>query len=260
MPAANKTDNIELNQWLGNEYPKREDFNADNLKIDTAIKAVQDTQAAHSADYAHQYAADSGSTDAYAITLDPAPVAYITGQHFWFKANTANTGSASLNVNSLGAVPIKKDYNQDLDTGDIVVGQLVHVIYDGTNFQLLSRIGMLLKTGSFTRDISLASGTQSITGIGFSPKIVIFLATVNVAAGKMSIGINIPSAGVCLYDANSSVAGSYGYDDNAIVMYTDSSNKYQGVIQNMDSDGFTISWTKTGSLTGTVGVKFLAIK
>lgn len=56
MPAANKTDNIELNQWLGNEYPKREDFNADNLKIDTAIKAVQDTQAAHLADeMPHQF-------------------------------------------------------------------------------------------------------------------------------------------------------------------------------------------------------------
>lgn len=48
MPAAAKTPNIQLNQWLGNEYPKRLDFNEDNLAIDTAIKAVQDAQAAHS--------------------------------------------------------------------------------------------------------------------------------------------------------------------------------------------------------------------
>ena len=50
MPAANKTDNIELNQWLGNEYPKREDFNADNLKIDTAITGTNNDLAAHLAD------------------------------------------------------------------------------------------------------------------------------------------------------------------------------------------------------------------
>lgn len=56
MPAANKTDNIELNQWLGNEYPKREDFNADNLKIDTAIKEASDDLATHLADeMPHQF-------------------------------------------------------------------------------------------------------------------------------------------------------------------------------------------------------------
>ena len=41
MPSANKTD-YGLNQWQGNEYPKREDFNSDNLIIDTQIKNVND--------------------------------------------------------------------------------------------------------------------------------------------------------------------------------------------------------------------------
>ncbi len=34
MPANNKTTNIDLNQWQTNEYPKRDDFNLDNTKID----------------------------------------------------------------------------------------------------------------------------------------------------------------------------------------------------------------------------------
>lgn len=42
MPAENKTPNIQLNQWLGNEYPKRQDFVDDNLKIDNAVKAISD--------------------------------------------------------------------------------------------------------------------------------------------------------------------------------------------------------------------------
>ncbi|QAT40824.1 hypothetical protein [Clostridium sp. JN-9] len=37
MPSVNKTHNIGLNQWQGNEYPKRQDFVDDNLLIDTEI-------------------------------------------------------------------------------------------------------------------------------------------------------------------------------------------------------------------------------
>lgn len=84
------------------------------------------------------FAADAGSNDTYAVTLDPAPTAYTNGLMVTFKANTANTGAATLNVNGLGAKTIKRDYNVDLNDGDIKAGQIVEVIYDGTNFQLLS--------------------------------------------------------------------------------------------------------------------------
>jgi len=87
----------------------------------------------------HDYAADAGSTDSYAITLTPAPSAYSTGQVFIFKANTANTGACTLNVNSLGAVSIKKEVTLDPATGDILANQVITVVYDGTNFQLISR-------------------------------------------------------------------------------------------------------------------------
>lgn len=46
MPSANKTPNYELNQWQGNEYPKRQDFLDDNAKIDTALKANADAASA----------------------------------------------------------------------------------------------------------------------------------------------------------------------------------------------------------------------
>lgn len=37
MPSINKTNNIGLNQWAGNEYPKRQDFLDDNEIIDCEI-------------------------------------------------------------------------------------------------------------------------------------------------------------------------------------------------------------------------------
>lgn len=88
----------------------------------------------------YTYAPDAQASDAYAITLTPAPAAYAAGQTFAFKANTANTGAASLNVNSLGAKTIKKLTDQDLATGDIEAGTIVIVTYDGTNFQMQSQL------------------------------------------------------------------------------------------------------------------------
>lgn len=86
------------------------------------------------------YAADAGANDTYAITVTPAISAYAAGQVFQFKANTANTGACSLNVNTKGAITIKKWYNQDLADNDIAAGQIVSVIYDGSNFQMLSPV------------------------------------------------------------------------------------------------------------------------
>lgn len=82
------------------------------------------------------YAADAGSNDTYVITLSPAPTAYTTGMKISFKANTINTGAATLNVNSLGAKTIVKGVNTTLADGDIAAGMFCTVIYDGTNFVL----------------------------------------------------------------------------------------------------------------------------
>lgn len=117
------------------------------------------------------YAADSVGTDSYAITLSPAPTAYTTGMVIQFKAGTANTGACTLNVNSLGAKTIKKNYNSDLETGDIVQNQLVSVCYDGTNFQLMSRssatvttpglVYLSTQTASASSELTFTSGIDS---------------------------------------------------------------------------------------------------
>jgi hypothetical protein len=84
------------------------------------------------------FAADAGSNDTYAITLSPAPTTYATGMVVNFTANTANTGACTLNCNSLGAKALKKNKGNDLETGDILAGQCVSVMYDGTNFVVIS--------------------------------------------------------------------------------------------------------------------------
>lgn len=83
-----------------------------------------------------KYAADAGASDTYAITLSPVPTSYATGMQVIFKANTVNTGAATLNVNSLGAKTIVKNVSTTLEDGDIQASQICTVVYDGTNFVL----------------------------------------------------------------------------------------------------------------------------
>lgn len=87
------------------------------------------------------YADSTGSANAYALTVDAQIDAYVAGQTFKFKANFSNTGPATLDVNGLGAKAIKKNLDKDLAANDIKSGQIVSIIYDGTNMQLVSVLG-----------------------------------------------------------------------------------------------------------------------
>ena len=84
------------------------------------------------------YAADAQANDTYVITLSPALAAYVAGVAIYFKANTANTGAATLNVNGLGAITIVKAVSTTLANNDILAGMMCHVVYDGTNFVLMN--------------------------------------------------------------------------------------------------------------------------
>lgn len=66
--------------------------------------------------------------------------AYATGQVFSFIAAGNNTGAATLNINSIGAKAITKNGTTALVADDIVLGQVVNVFYDGTRFQLTTKV------------------------------------------------------------------------------------------------------------------------
>lgn len=110
----------------------------------------------------NNYAADAGANDTYVITLTNAPASYVNGQSFFFKANTINTGTATLDVNGLGPKTIKRSDGTTLLTGDIIANQRVHVQYDGTDMIMIS---------SPAATVNLASGVYpagdglAITGL-----------------------------------------------------------------------------------------------
>lgn len=99
------------------------------------------------------YCADAGASDAYACSISPAPTSYSTGTVYTFKANTANTGAATLNLNALGAKTIVKTaggITTALSDNDIRSGSVVQVAYDGTNLQLVSPLANAAGGGTIT--------------------------------------------------------------------------------------------------------------
>ncbi len=143
------------------------------------------------------FGADGGSTDSYAITLSPVPASLTTGLTIVAKFNTANTGAATIDVNSLGAKAIKKNGSSALVTGDILAGQISMLVYDGTNFQLMSpnivELTKLLNKGSYQSVTTLATATGA-TALDCSIS-NIFLITMSGAAtlslSSISIGQTI---------------------------------------------------------------------
>ena len=86
----------------------------------------------------------TGGTDSYACNLLEVLLEYHPGTLYSFKADVANSGPASLNLNSIGARTITKvqgGVTTTLVDNDIRAGQMVVVYYDGTNMQMVSQLG-----------------------------------------------------------------------------------------------------------------------
>ena len=95
-------------------------------------------------------------TDTLTGTTTPALAAYATGNQFSFLVANTNTGAVTLNVDGIGAKAITRTGTTALVAGDMVAGQAVEIIYDGTRFQLVNG-------NSFTN--LKVSGTLGVTGV-----------------------------------------------------------------------------------------------
>lgn len=112
--------------------------------------------------------------------------------------------------------------------------------------------------GTFSRDTTLASGTQSVTGVGFRPYFLYFLGaeggTREVTWGfengttRQGIAAEGGAAGTTFAPQ---AGRSARFDEGG-------SNIYDITSATMDIDGFTVTWDKTGSPTGTVTVQYMA--
>ena len=85
-----------------------------------------------------------GSGNAQTLTYTVAPTAYVAGDRYSFIAGFTNTGATTIDINGLGAKDVVRRIvvvgTGACAGGEIVVGQIIDIAYDGTSFQIMGPI------------------------------------------------------------------------------------------------------------------------
>lgn len=102
--------------------------------------------------------AQAQGTNALTLSLAPALTNYAPGLRITFVAGSVNTGDASLNIDGLGPVPLRKNVNAPLDSADLKPGIPVEVVHDGAAFQVVNQLYPGCPTGysPISRDVCIA--------------------------------------------------------------------------------------------------------
>jgi hypothetical protein len=123
------------------------------------------------------YAADTGSPNAYVVALDPVLAAYVPGMPIRVKINAGNTNTVTnptLNAGP-GAVTIVNQLGGVVQVGQIAAGAVLTFVYDGTNLQLQQPSGvnvvrvnevLITATGTYTPSPGMVSCTVKAKGGG----------------------------------------------------------------------------------------------
>jgi len=104
--------------------------------LDADFTAVAST--VNDANSYSNFAVDTGTANAYVVTLTGVTTTYTAGLRIQFKALNANTAASTVNVNGQGAKNITFQDATALASGTIAANAIVDVMYDGTQFLLMN--------------------------------------------------------------------------------------------------------------------------
>ncbi|AWI60339.1 hypothetical protein [Sinorhizobium fredii] len=92
----------------------------------------------------------TGAGNAFILTYEGAPEGYVEGERYTFFADRANTGAATLNINSLGAKAVIMPDDSALTASQIKANRVIEVVYDNGSFVLLGFIDQDVKLNGTT--------------------------------------------------------------------------------------------------------------
>lgn len=187
-------------------------FTPSDAALDQVWKALQ------VAGWIQHYAADTGAANAYACALSPVPPQYYTGMVVRIKIAHTNTGSSTINVNSLGTITIKRADGTNLQAADLPVGALATLVYDGAYFQLTNYLGVGGggTVNNYTAQIpySAVTGINALTGT-FNPTITslaagnpILIKAANANTGAVTITCDAMPAKQLIWPDGSQLAAN----------------------------------------------------
>jgi hypothetical protein len=155
------------------------------------------------------FATESGSGNAYAVTMPDTRTVNTDGDEIIFYATHSNTGAATLNVDSIGAVTLTDRTGAALVADDIVDGRLYMATYDATNTRFVLDVTTNVVTniidevqGSGTDDPT--SGTTFLANLLFVNSLDDLLANVGYVSGTAFRITNRVHGGIVALDGENS--------------------------------------------------------
>jgi hypothetical protein len=99
-----------------------------------------------------KYSVDNGVENSYHVDIKGVEE-YFDGMKVAFKASNNNSDTSTFEINNLGPVPITKSGTDELDPEDVKADQISILMYDGTNFQIISGTGGTITATTTNADL-----------------------------------------------------------------------------------------------------------
>jgi hypothetical protein len=186
-------------------------------------------------DSAFTYLTSPSGTNTMIATAALGMSAYVTGQRFFFLAPSTNTGACTLNINAIGAKAITKQGTTALTAGDIVSGAVIQVVYDGTEFQLVS-------PSAASTVNSFSAGSTGLTPSTATTGAVTLAGTLAVANGGTGVTTSTGSGNVVLSTSPTLVTPALGTPSSIVL------TNASGTSNNLNAGlGVNQTWTNVTS-------------
>jgi hypothetical protein len=111
------------------------------------------------------FAVDTGTANTYVVALDSSITSYTDGLHVVFRPLNDNTGTATINLNGLGAKSIVLTNSDPIQAGDISAGAIIDVRYSTATgfFHLTPNSAIYAHDAGVSAAAAAASATAAST-------------------------------------------------------------------------------------------------
>lgn len=199
----------------------------------------------------------TGSANTYAVSTAQGLTSLTDGFQLAFKANVANTGASTINVDSLGARALRSVSGANLTAGEITAGSVYTIVYESSGNEWLIHGGLrTTSSGGSTPTFSsfgttwvnladasaaksnLGLGTAALETLGTSGTVVGRLDGNNTHSGNLTFSGTNTHSGVNTFSNSNGVAArntakAFGY---ATISGTTLTHR----------NGLNGTWTRTG--------------
>jgi hypothetical protein len=194
-------------------------------------------------------------TSTTALAVDLTSYGTLTGT--WQVSFLSAGGTIQTLPQALG-VGDSPTFNHPILT-DLTIGSLGGFLFGTAGVVSALTVAQRMAIGQITKDISSA-GTSVVSGLSFSPSMVIFVASGS-DPDEFSVGFDDGTTHVVIEALGTFIADSFDSASSfSIYLLKAAGTTYQGLISSLTADGFVITWTRTGTPTGSTKINYLAFR